>query len=78
MFSSNTCLVILDGIFAIKISIRSDLPSSRSENREKRGGVPLNEDDELFMFDDEILMLSVRHINKTQEIIYEKSQSVCS
>ncbi len=37
-FSSNTCLIILGGLSVIKISIRSVLPSLRSENREKRGG----------------------------------------
>jgi hypothetical protein len=38
----------------------------------------LNKDHELLMFDDETLMLFVRHINKTQQIRYKKSESVCS
>ena len=42
IFSSNTCLVILEALSVVKISARSAEPSSRSRNGQKRGGgVPL-------------------------------------
>jgi hypothetical protein len=40
-FSSNMCPIILDVLFVVKNSIDSVAPSSRFENRQKEGGVPL-------------------------------------
>ena len=43
IFFWNTYSVIFDALSLVKISIESDLPSSRSENHEKREGGTLKE-----------------------------------
>jgi hypothetical protein len=49
LFFSNMCLVILSFLSVLKISVGSDLPSSRLRNARERGGVPLKIEFYLYM-----------------------------